>query len=49
MTLCAPIERPLTDEDIAIERKRLHDLMEKLVVWENSNNQKLLAEAHREI
>ena len=38
-----------TDEDVAIERKRLHHLMEQLVVWENSNNDELLAQAHQEI
>lgn len=38
-----------TDEDVAIERKRLHGLMEQLVVWENSNNEDLLAQAHHEI
>lgn len=31
------------------ERARLHDLMEKLVVWENSNNEELLAQARAEI
>jgi len=38
-----------TDEDVAAERERLHHLMEKLVVWENSNNEELLAQAHHEI
>ncbi len=38
-----------TDEDVAIERKRLHCLMEQLVVWENSNKEDLLAQAHHEI
>lgn len=38
-----------TDEDVAVERKRLHHLMEQLVVWENSSNEELLAQAHREI
>jgi putative DNA methylase len=38
-----------TDEDVALERKRLHGLMEQLVVWENSNNDALLAQAHHEI
>lgn len=42
-------ERFPTDEDVAVERKRLHHLMEQLVVWENSNNEELLAQAHREI
>lgn len=38
-----------SDEDVAVERKRLHHLMEQLVVWENSNNEELLWQAHREI
>lgn len=38
-----------TDEDVAIERKRLHDLMEQLVVWENSSNEELLAQTYKEI
>lgn len=36
-----------TDEDVARERKRLHDIMEQLVVWENCNNEALLAKAHK--
>lgn len=31
------------------ERERLHKLVERLVVWENIQNEKLLAEAHAEI
>lgn len=31
------------------ERKRLHNLIERLVVWENSNDHQLLREAHDEI
>lgn len=38
-----------TPEAVAAERARLHHLMEQLVVWENSNNEDLLAAAHREI
>ncbi|MGY4650527.1 DUF1156 domain-containing protein [Mycobacterium sp. URHB0021] len=38
-----------TDEAVAAERTRLHALMEQLVVWENSNDEELLAKAHREI
>lgn len=38
-----------TDEAVAVERARLHRLMEQLVVWENSNDETLLAQAHREI
>jgi putative DNA methylase len=32
-----------------VERKRLFDLMERLVVWENTTDEKLLAEAREEI
>jgi len=42
-------ERFPTDEDVAAERKRLHGIMEQLVVWENCNNEELLAQAHKEI
>ena len=38
-----------TDQDVAAERKRLHDLIEELVVWENSNKEELLARAHQKI
>ncbi|MGV0906270.1 DUF1156 domain-containing protein [Mycobacterium novum] len=38
-----------SDEAVNAERKRLHDIMEQLVVWENSNDEALLAQAHREI
>ncbi|MFD9678709.1 DUF1156 domain-containing protein [Rhodococcus sp. NPDC059969] len=38
-----------TEESVIKERKRLHELMERLVVWENSNDERLLAEAHQEI
>jgi putative DNA methylase len=31
------------------ERERLHSLIERLVVWENGRDEKLLAEAHAEI
>ncbi len=31
------------------ERERLHELIERLVVWENTRDEKLLAEAHAEI
>lgn len=43
-----PDEFP-TEEDQARERARLHRLMERLVVWENSNDEELLREAHEEI
>src|SRR4051812_21429418 len=38
-----------TAEDQRIERRRLHDLIERLVVWENIRDQDLLAEAREEI
>lgn len=38
-----------TEADVVTERKRLHDLIEKLAVWENSGNQDLLRQAHQEI
>jgi putative DNA methylase len=38
-----------TEEAQEVERKRLFDIIERLVVWENSNDQALLAEAHAEI
>ncbi|MFF4807092.1 DUF1156 domain-containing protein [Micromonospora chersina] len=38
-----------TEEDQAKERRRLFDLIEQLVVWENSNNHVLLRQAYEEI
>ncbi|NKZ77520.1 DUF1156 domain-containing protein [Rhodococcus hoagii] len=38
-----------TEEAVTAERARLHKLIEKLVEWENSNDEKLLAQAHAEI
>jgi putative DNA methylase len=38
-----------TDEDQAIERKRLFDILERLVPWEASNDSAVIAEAHAEI
>lgn len=38
-----------TEEAQAVERARLHGIIERLVVWENSNNATLLREAHEEI
>lgn len=32
-----------------VERERLHQIIRRLVVWENINDEKLLAEAHAEI
>ena len=37
------------NEAVTAERARLHALMEQLVIWENSNNEELLAKAHLEI
>jgi putative DNA methylase len=42
-------ERFPTEEDQRRERERLHKLIERLVVWENSRNAELLAEVHQEI
>lgn len=38
-----------TEESQRAERERLHKLIERLVVWENIRDEKLLAEAHAEI
>jgi putative DNA methylase len=38
-----------TEEDQAARRKDLFDLIERLVVWENTTDSALFAEAHREI
>lgn len=38
-----------TDEDQALERRRLFDILERLVPWEASSDEKILAEAHAEI
>jgi putative DNA methylase len=38
-----------TEEAQRAERERLHALIERLVVWENTRDQDLLDEAHREI
>ena len=43
-----PEESP-TEEAQRAERERLHDLIERLVVWENTRDEKLFAEAHAEI
>ena len=43
-----PEEFP-TEEAQRAERERLHQLIERLVVWENVRDEKLLAEAHAEI
>jgi putative DNA methylase len=38
-----------TEEAQQAERERLHKLIERLVVWENSRDEELIAEAHNEI
>ncbi|TFE80009.1 MULTISPECIES: DUF1156 domain-containing protein [Micrococcus] len=38
-----------TEEDQRRERERLHDIIRRLVVWENIDDERLLAEAHAEI
>ena len=38
-----------SEEDQILERKRLFDILERLVPWEASNNQEILAEARAEI
>ncbi|QAY71608.1 DUF1156 domain-containing protein [Xylanimonas protaetiae] len=43
-----PEEFP-TEEAQRAERERLHGIIERLVVWENVRDEKLLAEAHAEI
>ena len=37
------------EESVRVERERLHRLIERLVVWENTRDEALLAEAHAEI
>ena len=47
-----PSSRPdkfVTDDDVNAERKRLHHLIEQLVLWENSTNAELLSQAHHAI
>lgn len=38
-----------TEEDQRVERERLHDIIRRLVVWENINDERLLKEARAEI
>ncbi len=38
-----------SEEDQTLARKKLHALIERLVVWENSNDETLLREAHEKI
>ena len=39
----------MNKEKAAIERERLFGIIERLVLWENTNNEKVLAEAREEI
>ena len=39
----------MNKEKAAIERERLFRIIEKLMLWENANNEQLLAEAREEI
>ena len=41
-------EFPTLEAQVA-EREKLHDIISRLVVWKNSSNEKVLAEARREI
>jgi len=38
-----------TEEEQKVERERLHDIIRRLVVWENINDEALLKQAHAEI
>lgn len=38
-----------TEAEQEVERKRLHDIVSRLVVWENIHDESLLREAHEEI
>jgi putative DNA methylase len=38
-----------TEAEQEVERKRLHDIISRLVVWENIHDENLLGEAHEEI
>lgn len=43
------LQRGVNKEKAQSERERLFDIIRKLVIWENSNNEELLAEANKEI
>src|SRR6201994_4011700 len=45
----SPPDRFPTEEAQKAERERLHKLIERLVVWENTRDHQLLDEAHQEI
>ncbi|WP_433315601.1 DUF1156 domain-containing protein [Micromonospora sp. CA-269861] len=38
-----------TEDEQKVERRRLHDMIRKLVLWDNVGNERLLREAHEEI
>ena len=42
-------ERFPSEEDQRVERERLHRIMERLIVWENSHDTRVLHEARTEI
>ena len=42
-------DESLTEDEQEAERKRLFDILERLVKWENSNDPDVLAEARTEI
>lgn len=42
-------ERFPTEQSVIVERARLHALIERLVEWENTSNEAVLEEAHKEI
>jgi len=46
---CSHPDKFPTEEMQRAERKRLHDLLERLVAWENVNDEQLLADARGEI
>src|SRR3954447_4726261 len=43
------LDRFPSEEAQRAERERLHDIIERLVMWDNSRDEKLLAEARAEI
>ena len=43
------LQRGVNKEAAALERKRLFGIIERLVLWENTNNEEVLAEARAEV
>lgn len=43
------LQRGVNKEAAALERKRIFDIIERLVLWENTNNEDVLAEARAEV